>query len=202
MSVISMFANGEIVALDATLSVGYSKGAQISTSTIFKGASISDNYRPDKPTLNVSGVVTATKTRSNEEGVKTPSEFRGMIDNWIDNQYLISIYGTFDGAIPNLSNIAISNYNVVRDGQRADGLMVSFSLQQLDISTSVSKTSVTVPKSSTKGLTSEPSTNTVEGKTTDITTKIPTSQSGRDKYGSDTVDYVREDGQVIPNGLP
>lgn len=186
MAVVSLFANGEAIALDVTTSVDYTKGATISTTTIFNGANISDNYRPDKASVSFNGVVSATKTRSNETGIRTPKEFREMVDNWIDNKYLIRMYGTYDGAIPTLSNIGIQNYNVTRDGTRSDGLAVSFSLKQLDISNSVQKSSVTIPKTSTQGLTSEPSENTPQGKTSENTKQIQTTFSGQLKYGKDS----------------
>lgn len=197
MAVISLFANGEAIALDVTTSVDYTKSATISTTTIFNGANISDNYRPDKANIIFNGVVSATKTRSNETGIRTPKEFREMVDNWIDNKYLIRMYGTYDGAIPTLSNLGIQNYNVTRDGTRSDGLVVSFSLKQLDISNSVQKSSVTIPKTSTQGLTSEPSENTPQGKTSENTTKIKTSLSYRRSTGESTVEYARQDGTVV-----
>lgn len=186
MAVISLFANGEAIALDVTTSVEYTKSATISTTTIFNGANISDNYRPDKASITFNGVVSATKTRSNEAGVRTPKEFREMVDNWIDNKYLIRMYGTYDGAIPTLSNLGIQNYNVTRDGTRSDGLAVSFSLKQLDISNSVQKSSVTIPKTSTQGLTSEPSDIISQGKTSENTKQIQTTFSGQLKYGKDS----------------
>lgn len=167
MAVISLFANGEALALDATTNVGYSRSASISTSTIFQGNNISDNYRPELPVVNVQGIVTATKTRGNEEGIRAPSELRGMLDNWVNSKYLIRMYGTYDNAIPSLSNLAISNFEVGRDVNRSDGLTVTLTLAQLDISNSVQLSSVTIPKSNTNGIAAKPSKNTPEGKTSE-----------------------------------
>lgn len=169
MSVVSLFANGEILALDATKDVNYSRGAEVTSSTIFSGAEVSDGYRPTLPQVSLSGVVTATKTRSSESGVKSPSELRSFLDTWVESQYLVSMYGTDDSAIPNLSNMVIADFNVGRTVRHSDGLTVSILLKQIDISTSVRKTSVTVPKTATNGLTTEPSNNTPEGKTTENT---------------------------------
>lgn len=196
MAVVSLFANGEAIALDATTDVAYTKGGQVSTATIFEGSDVSDNYRPSLPEITLNGVVSATKTRASEQGVRTPKEFREMVDNWINSKYLISLYGTYDGAIPNVNNMVISSYNVTRDGQRSDGLSVSMTLKQLDISNSVQKTSVTIPKSETNGLTSKPSDKSKEGNSSDNTTKIKVAYSAQKELGT-SVSYKRDDGKVI-----
>lgn len=172
MAVISLFANGEALALDATTNVGYSRSASISTSTIFQGNNISDNYRPELPVISVQGIVTATKTRGNEEGIRSPSDLREMLDNWVNSKYLIKMYGTYDNAIPSLSTLAISSFEVGRGASRSDGLTVTLSLKQLDISTSVQLSSVTIPKSNTNGFADEPSGNTPEGKTSENTKEL------------------------------
>lgn len=172
MAVISLFANGEALALDATTNVGYSRSASISTTSIFQGNNISDNYRPDLPAISVQGIVTATKTRGNEEGIRSPSDLRAMLDNWVDSKYLIHMYGTYDNSIPSLSTLAISSFEVGRDASRSDGLTVTLSLKQLDISTSVQLSSVTIPKSNTNGLSEKPSGNTPEGKTSENTKEL------------------------------
>lgn len=168
MAVVSLFTNGEAIALDATSDVNYSRTASVSTATIFQGANISDNYRPDLATISLQGVVTATKTRTNESGLLSPSAFRALLNTWMDNKYLIKLYGTYDNAIPNMANLVISDFNLNRSGIRSDGLSVSLTLKQIDISTSVKKSSITlVPKDNTQGLTTKPSDNTPQGKTTE-----------------------------------
>lgn len=173
MSVCTLFKGSEYLALDVTTSLGMQRDAEVPTTTVFEGKTgltqVSDNYRPNTPTITIQGVVSATKTRTNEEGVRSPQEFRAMMDSWIDDGHFIAFYGTNDGAIPNLKNVVIKDYDVVRDVTRSDGLAVSITLKQVATSNAVKATVNTVPKEETKSITAKPSENTPQGKTTDNT---------------------------------
>lgn len=166
MSVCSLFGNGVNVALDVVSDVVYSRSGQPTTSTIFNGAKISDHYRPDLPTLNIQGVVTAIKTRTSETYL-TPSEFDTFINELMESQSLLTFIGTSDQAIKDMSNVVISSYSETRNVKYSDSLKITLTLQQLDISNAAKKTTV----SSNSNLSDKP-TKASEGKTTDKTKDV------------------------------
>ena len=144
MSVCSLFGNGVSVSLDVVSDVTYSRSGQPTTSTIFNGAKISDHYRPDLPTLNIQGVVTAIKTKATSNYL-TPEEFDTFINTLMDSQSLLTFIGTEDQAIKDMSNVVISAYTETRNVKYSDSLKITLTLQQLDISNSVKKTVFTDP---------------------------------------------------------
>lgn len=190
MSVCSLFGNGSSIALDVTTDLTYSRNGTPTTSTIFNGAKISDHYRPNLPTLNLNGVVTYTKTSSGDN-LLSPKEFDTFIDNLMDSQTLLSFIGTYDQAIKDRSNIVIVAYTSTRNVQHSDSLQVSMTLQQLDISNSVTKTTITTGKTS---LTSPVNSKATEGKTTDTTdtlTPLAVANAARtQEYLKNVVAYI------------
>lgn len=132
-----------LIGLDATESVSYSRTVQVSTSTMFDGSKRSDNVHPNLPRISFQGVISAFKIRNT---YPSPKEFRKNLDKLVDSYEVLNFFGTEDDAIPDLSNCYITNYHLERDAGHSNSLIVTITLQQLDITSAVTATKVTKPK--------------------------------------------------------
>ena len=137
-----------VIALDATESVDWMRSVSVSKSTIFNGAKVSDNIHPDLPSVSFSGVVSFSKIR---DDFPTPDRFMVLANQLIDSYQPMTLYGTTDGAIPDLAQCYITDLSVNRGMTTADALAVNISLQALDITTSISATTITQPSVKTNG---------------------------------------------------
>ena len=137
-----------VIALDATESVDWMRSVSVSKSTIFNGAKVSDNIHPDLPSVSFSGVVSFSKIR---DDFPTPDRFMVLANQLIDSFQPMTLYGTTDGAIPDLAQCYITDLSVNRGMTTADALAVNISLQALDITTSISATTITQPSVKTNG---------------------------------------------------
>lgn len=177
MAVVSLFWNSGAIALDVTREVTKSRSAQYSQATIFySGGKVSDNYRPDLPSISFSGVVTYTKTTQSDT-YKEPSDFSKLLDDMMDSQDLIYFTGTADNAIRDLNNCVITAYSLSRNVRYSDSLEVSLNLQQLDLSTGVQKTTISKPRDDAQGLTTDDPNKSSQGKTTENSPQIQSTSS-------------------------
>lgn len=131
--------NSTILILDATESLQYTRSADVSTSTIFSGAQKSDNVTPRLPIVTFSGITTYTKIR---DTYPDPKEYRQGVDSLIDSQELMTFHGTSDNVIPSMDNCYITNFTGERSDKTSSGLQVTITIQQLDLSTAATSTTI------------------------------------------------------------
>lgn len=136
-----------LLVLDATEDIEYSRQVAITKNTVFSGSQISDNVNPELPVITFSGVVSYFKVR---DTTPSPTKYRKEIDKLIDGKELMSFTGTADNSIPSLKNCYIQNFSVSRDSTVSNGLYVTITLMQLDISTAVSATHISAPSTAKK----------------------------------------------------
>lgn len=149
MSVFIKNSDGStVIGMDAVEMVTYSRNVNVSTTTIFNGAKISDHARSDLPVITFNGIVTNTKI---DKKFLKPSEFRKALDSLVDGGELMSFYGTRDGAIPNMKTCYITNFEVSRGITEEDSLLATISLRQLDVNNSLQKTTLYAPSQATEG---------------------------------------------------
>ena len=143
-----------VIGMDAVEMVTYSRNVNLSTTTMFNGAKISDHARSELPVITFNGIVTNTKV---DQKFLKPKDFRQALDNLVDSGQLMSFYGTRDGSIPNLKRCYITNFEVSRGISEEDSLLATISLRQLDINNSLQKTTLYAPSQNTDGqMTSNP----------------------------------------------
>jgi hypothetical protein len=179
MSVVHLLdvTGSTVIGLDATSSASYSRTVEVSTSTMFDGSKRSDNVHPNLPSVTFQGIVTSVKVR---DTYPDPTAFRKALDELVDSYELMTLYGTDDKAIPDLDNCYITSFNVTRDAEHSDALIADVSVQQLDITSAVTASTVTVPKNDQN--VDNPSTSQ-DGVTTENTSTIETT-IGRGAIGS------------------
>lgn len=149
MAVVFLYSvDGEVIALDATTDVTYTRSASATKSTVIDGSSIADHYHANLPTIAFSGIVTGYKLR---EGTPFVSEFVQIINELMDSGTPFTLYGTEDNAIPTEDNMVITNFQVIRNQNTMDSLEVALSLEQMDISSTIKLTDVTLPAKNTDG---------------------------------------------------
>jgi hypothetical protein len=159
----------QIIGLDATSAVQYSRKVNVSTSTMFNGSKLSDNVHPDLPVIQIEGVISSFKMR---DTYPQPAEFRRLLDELVDSYEVLNFFGTDDGAIPDINNCYITDFNLTRDVEHSNSLAVSISIQQLDFSNSISATTITKPAESTDGQMADNPTKAKEGTTTNNTPQV------------------------------
>jgi len=168
MSIFTLFASdGSSISLDAVTDITRTRSATTTTSTIFNGSSISDHYKAGLPMWSVQGVVVATKSRVSNS-LHDPQKFRMLMDQYMDSETRFRyVDSNQDLSFGNAKDVVILDYSITRNAKYGDSLLVSLSLQQLDISTSVQKTTITNPNSANDGTLSEPESRAPNGKTTE-----------------------------------
>lgn len=174
-----------VISLDAISSVTYARTAEVTTSTMFNGSKLSDNVHANLPTVSFQGVVTSFKMR---DTYPSPTEFRRLMDELLDSYELMTFYGTDDGAIPDLNNCYIIAFNVTRDVDRSNALLADVTIQQLDISTSISATTITKPAEATDGQMADNPSKSKDGTTTE------NSEKTRRTVAQIALDYLAQSG--------
>lgn len=171
MSVFLTGKAGQItITLDAVENVNYSRNVNVSTTTMFNGAKISDHARSELPVVTFNGIVTRTKVDNQYR--LSPTEFTKAMDTLVDSGELMSFYGTQDGAIPNLKRCYITNFVVGRDSETSDSIKVTISLQQLDINNALQKTTLYAPSQATDGQMASNPDNSKSGSKTENTAAV------------------------------
>lgn len=150
MAVVFLYAkDGEtLIALDATTNVERSRSASLTKSTIQSGATVADHYHADLPITNFSGVITDSKIRNVTPSVR---DFANLVDELIDSKEPFILYGTPDGAIPDMKDALITSFSILRDTNHLNSLVVNFTVGQADIGMSAKKEGVTLPSKTTEG---------------------------------------------------
>lgn len=150
MAVVFLYAKDgtTLIALDATTSIERTRSAQMTKSTVQSGATISDHYHSDLPSVSFSGLITESKIRNTTPTVDT---FVSLVDALIDAKTPFTLYGTDDGAIPSMDDTLITNCTVVRGIRNLNSLEVSFRCEQLDISKTAKTEAITLPAKTTNG---------------------------------------------------
>lgn len=138
------------IALDATESVDWAKTVSVSTSTMFAGTQTADHVTPTLPEVSFSGIVSFSKVRDLET-THNPDKFMVLCNELIDSFQPMTFIGTEDGAIPALPQCYIKNISVNRGLTTSNALTVNISLQSLDITNSISATTITQPSIKTNG---------------------------------------------------
>ncbi|MCP3683342.1 MAG: hypothetical protein GY861_11695 [bacterium] len=157
-----------VISMDAVTSASYTRTVDVTTSTVFDGSKRSDHVHPNLPSVSFSGVVTTSKVRNT---YPSPSDFRRLVDELIDSFELMTFYGTDDGAIPDIDNCYITSFSVERDTTYSDSLLANVTLQQLDISTALTATTITTPRSDTNDQLADNPSKSSDGTKTENTTE-------------------------------
>lgn len=140
--------NGTLIALDATTQVSRNKSGSVTSNTVQSGSNISDHYHTTLPIISFGGILTESKIRDITPSIEN---IVGLVDDLMESKQTFTLYGTTDGAIPDLDRCVILDFMVNRDTSTANSLNINLSLQQVDISNSAKLNKETLPAKSTEG---------------------------------------------------
>ncbi len=149
MAVVSFVSKdgSQIVCLDATTDVTYTRGNTTTQQSVMSGAKVSDTYRIGNPQISFNGVCTYSKSVS-QTGNPTPRELELLINELITSYTRVDLLG--NSLIPSLNDCVILNFSIKQD-EFLDAITVSLTLEQQFISNGAVVTSISVPSSSTQG---------------------------------------------------
>ncbi len=105
--------NSTKVRMDCETNITISQTNRTSQYSIMSGASASDGFIEGNKIVNVQGIVTYSKTKS-QTGYPDPSEFQSLIDEAITNKSRFTLHsdeGSTYKLLPLITNCVIKSYN-------------------------------------------------------------------------------------------